>query len=176
RVYDEARATSDVLPRNILDVTLECVLVGEAVPGPGVKIERQLSIRVECGRPRRDLLLGRPNVLLATTDEREAIERVFGDYRTWSREKWRPDLTPGDRPFRHRRAEKIARGDRAFERCTGDRRIARKRGIDSKVGTPVGRNQEAAPRNFPPRCLPVRILFVFFRPTRRTVLFERGLV
>ena len=105
-MHEKARAAGDVLPRNVLHISLDRVLERQTVAGSRLEIELELTLRIERRGTRLELLLRRQARVVATADEREAIERVpFGDRCRWV-EAWvvnrRPAGAPRRRPVRAR--------------------------------------------------------------------------
>src|SRR5262249_59903914 len=99
RMNDGAGAAGDVLPRHILDVALERVLIRIAVAGRRVEVELQLALGVERRALRLKLSILRSGI--AAADEREPGRGVFVEDRGRRAVHRRPRERPADRPLLH---------------------------------------------------------------------------
>ncbi len=142
RVHQQAGAVGDVLPRDVLDVSLEGVHVRHACVSLWRQREGKLARLRECSLVAADFSRDGGVATLAPADEFPAVDRKLVDDGGWRRTDGRSRKRPLHRARAHRRAKEIPRGDDSPQRLAGHRAIALERDIDAEVWTTVRGNQK----------------------------------
>ena len=142
RVHQQAGAVGDVLPRDVLDVSLEGVHVRHACVGLRRQHKGKLARLRECSLIAADFSRHGGVATLAPADKLPPIFRKLVDDGGRRRPDGRPRECPLHRARAHRRAEEIPRADDSPQRLASHRAIALERDVDAKVWTTVGGNQK----------------------------------
>src|SRR5262245_50668396 len=138
--YD-AGATGDVLARQILDVSFECVLVRTALIDIRSHLRSELAVAIQHRFRLSDFF---QSEAIAISAKYEASVREAFVNAVWRRAHPHARAAPRDLAVAHRRSEQILCSHRTRECGAGDLRAAGQHRINAKVGTTVGRNEEGA--------------------------------
>src|SRR5262245_9818844 len=138
---DHAGAASNVLARQILDVSFECVLIRTALSHIRSHLRGELTVAIQHRFRSSDLFQSEAVAISAEYEApvREVFVNAFGrGTHPYAR------AAPRELAVAHRRSKQILCGHRTRERGDGDLRGASQHRINAKVGTTVGRNEEGA--------------------------------
>ena len=141
-MHQQAATVGDVLPRDVLDVSLDGVHVRHACVSLWRQRQGKFARLRECPFIAADFSRDGGVATLAPADEFPPVGRKLVDDGGWRRTDRRSRERPLHRARTHRRAEEIPRGNDSPQWLAGHRAIALERDIDAEVGSTVGGNQK----------------------------------